>query len=180
MAKRIVWREAVALAGLGAMALGAIYLAGRPRPSFSSSRAVVTEHTAPAWRLHDLDGKLFDSAQLRGHVVLLDFWATWCGPCRAQIPHLIALQRAYGDQGFTVVGVALDRNGPEAVRRFVRQVGINYPILLATPPMLAAFGGVAAIPTAVLIDRHNRIVMQHVGYADKALLEQRVRPLLKP
>src|SRR5690349_2214209 len=84
---------------------------------------------APEWELTDLNGKLIRSSDFRGKVLILDFWATWCVPCRVEIPHFVELQKQYGNKGFTVIGVSLDEQGPDVVKRFVKQFRVNYPIV---------------------------------------------------
>lgn len=109
---------------------------------------------APAPRVHllDLDGRDLDLARLRGRVVLIDFWATWCGPCREEIPALKKLQARYGSRGLTVLGLSL--NGEAApVLAFRRQVGLNYSVALADLSTTARFGGVLGLPTLYLVDR---------------------------
>src|SRR5277367_6077030 len=85
---------------------------------------------APAWKLQDLDGKTVSSDNFKGKVVILDFWATWCPPCRAEIPGLIDLQKAYGKQGLMVVGVSVDQGGTDVIKPFVEKFGMNYPVLV--------------------------------------------------
>jgi thiol-disulfide isomerase/thioredoxin len=101
------------------------------RPLFRSiSGNSVASNPAPAWELKDLDGKLVKSSDFLGKVVILDFWATWCAPCKAEIPGFIALQKQYGDQGLVVIGVSLDNQEPAVVRRFMADFGMNYRVVL--------------------------------------------------
>jgi len=132
---------------------------------------------APDWQLKDLDGKPVDSAQFKGKVILLDFWATWCPPCREEIPGLIELQKEFGPKGFTIIGVSLD-DDPAAVKKFQSKVPINYPVVMGDGAMAAKFGGVEAIPTKFLVDREGKIVSRSVGGAEKADLEKLILPLL--
>jgi cytochrome c biogenesis protein CcmG/thiol:disulfide interchange protein DsbE len=127
------------------------------------------------------NGKPF---HLRGHlgqVVLIDFWATWCGPCRMAIPHLIELQKKFGGQNFTVVGVSLDQQGPDVVRPFAQQWNLNYPVVVDTDGSLArAYGGIRAIPTTLVIDRQGRVFGDPlVGYRPFEEYEDLVRRALK-
>src|SRR6476660_4637142 len=96
---------------------------------------------APAFVVRDLDGREISSASLRGKVVLLNFWATWCPPCRAEIPDLVALQEKYRDQ-LQIIGISEDEGGPEVVRRFVAEHRMNYPVVMTTPELERSFPGI--------------------------------------
>jgi thiol-disulfide isomerase/thioredoxin len=143
-----------------------------PSPSASSESATTpTASTvvlpvisvAPAWQLTTLDGKAISSEQLKGKVVVVDFWATWCGPCVHEIPGYIALQKKYAEQGLVIVGVSVDQQGAGVVTKFNSDKGVNYPVALATPEIIAAFGGIEGIPTTFLIDREGRLRHHKVG-----------------
>jgi cytochrome c biogenesis protein CcmG/thiol:disulfide interchange protein DsbE len=133
---------------------------------------------APAWSLTDLAGKNVKSSDFAGKVVILDFWATWCPPCRAEIPGFIELQEKYGKKGLQIVGVSLDEGGPQAVAAFVRKTGMNYPVVMGDESVVNAFGGVRALPTTFVIDRAGKIAVRHEGYASKDALEQILKKLL--
>ncbi|MGC9452832.1 MAG: TlpA family protein disulfide reductase [Oceanipulchritudo sp.] len=130
------------------------------------------------WTVQTLDGKQLSAESLAGKVVLVDFWATWCPPCRKEIPGFVELQEAYGDSGLVIVGVSLDRDGPPVVNSFAREYGIQYPLAMADQSILEAFGGIEALPTTFLIDRNGRIVSRHVGYVDKQVFETAIQSLL--
>jgi thiol-disulfide isomerase/thioredoxin len=132
--------------------------------------------TAPAFTLRDLDGREHSSAALRGKVVILNFWATWCGPCRAEIPDLVALQEKYRDQ-VVVLGVSEDEAGPEVVRQFADKFKVNYPIVMKTPELGRLFPGISALPTSFILDRESRIVQKHVGMLNARTTEYEVRAL---
>ncbi|MDM7915443.1 MAG: TlpA family protein disulfide reductase [Candidatus Eisenbacteria bacterium] len=136
---------------------------------------------SPDFSLPTLAGEAFQLADRKGKVVLVDFWATWCGPCRASIPHLIDLQKQYGSQGLEVVGISLDNPGMDAtVAAFARQMGINYPIVLDPSGEVAnRFGGVPAIPTFFLIDRGGRTAVKVEGLRSKESLAKAVEGLLQ-
>jgi thiol-disulfide isomerase/thioredoxin len=112
--------------------------------------------------LTDLNGRVVNSADLRGKVVLMNFWATWCPPCRAEIPDLIKLQEKYRDQ-LVVVGVSEDEGPIDPVRAFVAEQRMNYPVAMTTPELRKIFRGVTALPTTFVIDREGKIAQKHVG-----------------
>ena len=133
---------------------------------------------APEWQLNDPDGQRVALSDFKGKVVILDFWATWCPPCKAEIPGFIALQKQYGAQGLTVVGVSLDTAGSSVVKSFMKQFGMNYPVVIGDEKTAADYGGVTAIPTTFIIDRNGKIVTSHQGYASQVVFESEIRPLL--
>jgi thiol-disulfide isomerase/thioredoxin len=130
----------------------------------------------PDFTMRDLDGRSITSASLRGKVVLINFWATWCGPCRAEIPDLVALQDKYRDQ-LRVIGISEDEAGPDIVRRFTVSHSVNYPIVMLTPELEQVFPGVHALPTSFLLDREGRLVQKHVGLLSAATTEAETRLL---
>jgi thiol-disulfide isomerase/thioredoxin len=133
---------------------------------------------APAWDLSDTDGKPVKSSDFAGKVVILDFWATWCPPCKAEIPGFVELQEKYRDKGLVIVGVSLDEQGPAVVKPFMEQFRVNYPIVMGNEKILQDFGGVTAIPTTFIIDKAGNIVKKHVGFAPKENFEKEITPLL--
>jgi cytochrome c biogenesis protein CcmG/thiol:disulfide interchange protein DsbE len=136
------------------------------------------EGMAPDFTLKDMDGRTFRFADTRGNVVILDFWATWCPPCRMEIPHFEALYRQYGAKGLVIVGVALDRGGAANVKSFVEENGVTYTVVISDQRVISAYGGIRSIPTTFIIDREGRIVEKVVGYRDKEFFESRIKELL--
>jgi len=128
---------------------------------------------APAWSLKDVDGRTVTSDQFKGKVVVVDFWATWCGPCKKAIPGYVELQRKYAADGLVFIGVSVDR-GTAEVRRFVREYGIGYPIVMGDDRMQEAFGGVDAFPTTFIIDRDGMIRDRQKGIVSTAEFERRL------
>ena len=133
---------------------------------------------APDFSLQDLDGKPLDLAHYRGEVVLLDFWATWCTPCRDEIPHFVELQDKYGERGLQVIGISMD-DGPKPVREFYREVKMNYPVALGTEKLAAAYGGVLGLPITFLIDRDGKVAAKFVGAVEMTSVEQQIKFLLQ-
>jgi thiol-disulfide isomerase/thioredoxin len=129
-----------------------------------------------ALTLRTLDGRTVSSADWRGKVTIVNFWATWCGPCRAEIPDLVALQKKYGEH-LQVIGISQDEAPPDVVQRFAAEQHVNYPIVMSTPELERAFPGIYALPTSYLIDRDGRIVQKHVGMLNAARTEQETRSL---
>jgi cytochrome c biogenesis protein CcmG/thiol:disulfide interchange protein DsbE len=133
---------------------------------------------APAFALPDLEGKVVKISDLKGKVVILDFWATWCGPCRQEVPHFAALQSKYRDQGLEIVGLSLDAGGAKDVKPFAEEHGINYTMLIANNETAAQYGGITGIPTTFVIDKNGKIVKRFLGYTDPEVFEETIRPLL--
>jgi thiol-disulfide isomerase/thioredoxin len=130
----------------------------------------------PAFTVRDLDGRAWSSASLRGKVVIVNFWATWCPPCRAEIPDLVALQEKYRDR-LVVIGVSEDETPPEIVKQFAAQYKVNYPIVMKTPELGKMFPGISALPTSFILDRESRIVQKHVGMLTAQTTEYETRAL---
>lgn len=129
--------------------------------------------------MKDLDGKDVALSAFKGKVVLLNFWATWCGPCKAEIPMFVELQQQYGKDGFTVLGYSIDDEAPKA-RAFADEYKMNYPILLGLgrEDVQEAYGPMWAIPVSVVIDRSGRVCQKHTGLPSKSALEKEIKALL--
>jgi thiol-disulfide isomerase/thioredoxin len=155
------------------LAGGVLLLAG------VQSRAAGFRKAAPDWQLSDVEGKAVKFSDFKGKVVILDFWATWCPPCRAEIPGFVALQKKYADKGLTVIGVSLDEQGPSVVKPFMRKFGVNYPVVMGNQKIVLDYGGFTAIPTTFIIDRQGNIVAVHEGLTDQATFESEIGPLLE-
>jgi thiol-disulfide isomerase/thioredoxin len=136
--------------------------------------------SAPNWELKDLDGKMVRSSDFKGKVVVLDFWATWCGPCRAEIPGFVALQKKYAPERLVIIGASVDEGGASTVKPFTQKPGVNYQVVLADEKVQQAFGGIEAVATTFIIDRAGRVVKKHSGFANKDEFEQEIRLLLNP
>ena len=176
----------IVLAGL---ALGGLWLGLQLRqpdgPSTVSESAAAgptvvklfkTPENVPAFSMTDVDGRTYTSDGWRGKVVLVNFWATWCTPCRAEIPDLVKLQDKYRDQ-LVIVGVSEDEIPVDEVKRFAAGYGVNYPIVMVTPELKKLFRGVAALPTTFVLDREGRLAQRHVGILDPVHTENETRVL---
>ena len=133
---------------------------------------------APEFALKDADGKEYKLSDYKGKVVLLNFWATWCGPCKIEMPWFVDFQRKYKDQGFTVLAVSLDDEGWDIVRPFVDDLKLNFPVLLGNDVMADEFGGVVALPTTFMIDKEGKIYKMHQGLVSKGDYEEDIEKLL--
>jgi thiol-disulfide isomerase/thioredoxin len=129
-----------------------------------------------AFTAKDLDGQSLSSADWRGKVTIVNFWATWCGPCRAEIPELIALQEKYRDR-LQIIGVSVDEVSPDIVKRFAADQKVNYPVVMTTPEIQRAFPGVTALPTSFVVDREVRVVQKHTGLLNAVTAENETRAL---
>jgi thiol-disulfide isomerase/thioredoxin len=140
-------------------------------------RFVRDPEAVPPFLINDLDGNAITPANWEGKVTFIEFWATWCGPCREEIPELIQLQKKYPTQ-LQIIGFSVDEAPASQVKRFAVQQGINYPIAMATPAILNSFGGIPALPTIFVVSPKVRIVQKHVGVYSTAVYDQEIRALL--
>src|SRR5215469_17905874 len=141
-------------------------------------RFVRNPDPAPDLKAKDVNGNELSLEAYKGKVVLLNFWATWCGPCRAEIPSLIRLQEAYKDR-LQVIGMDVDDDDPEQLRAFVKGQGINYPVAMTSVPVRLAYGGIGALPTVFVINQDSKVVQKHVGLFNPSLYELEARALLE-
>lgn len=132
---------------------------------------------APAWRLTDVNGAPVSSDQFKGKVMVVDFWATWCPPCVKEIPGYVELAQKYA-KDLVIVGISLDQGGPEVVKQFAAKHRVQYPLVMGDEKVVAAFGGVEAIPTTFLIDRQGQIRDRKVGAEETASYEKKIVALL--
>ncbi|MCL5266504.1 MAG: TlpA family protein disulfide reductase [Bacteroidetes bacterium] len=135
--------------------------------------------TAPDFTLMSSDGKQVSLSDYKGKVVVVDFWATWCPPCKAEIPDFIKLYSQYKNDGFQMLGISVDQGGLKAVVPFMKQYGVNYPILLASDQVVSAYGGIQGIPTTFVIDKHGKVRAAFEGYRPASVFEDLVQKLLK-
>jgi len=134
-------------------------------------------NTAPAFTLARIGGGDLSLVDLRGKVVLVDFWATWCPPCRMAMPHLQELSQEYADQ-LVVVGISMDQGGARVVEPFVAKEQLTFEVVLQDNKVVQQFGGIMSIPTTFLIDQDGRIVGKWIGYQTKAVYEGAIKKAL--
>ena len=145
----------------------------------NASSAAASSQLAPPFQAKMLDGSVVSDDQLRGKVVLVNFWATWCPPCRAEMPGFESVYERHADSDFIVLGVAMDEGGKDGVRQFLAERRIRYPVAMANDAIVQDFGGVSFLPSSFLIDRRGRIRSQVQGVYDASTLERQVEALLK-
>lgn len=165
MSRTIVWIAVVVIAF-------AVIVKWASKRSSAKAKPLAPEFTLP-----QLDGVPLSLSSYRGKVVLLDFWATWCVPCREETPHFVELQQKNGGRGLQIIGVSMD-DSPDPVRPFVQQFHINYPIVMGTAKTGEQYGGVLGLPIAILIDREGHIVSKHIGATGAAVFEKEVAAAL--
>ncbi|MEO0231126.1 MAG: TlpA disulfide reductase family protein [candidate division WOR-3 bacterium] len=134
----------------------------------------------PDFVLEEINGEKFHLYEhIKNKVVIIDFWDTWCPPCRAEIPHFIEIYSDYEDKGVLIIGIAFAREGIERVKSFCEENGINYPVLVANREVVESYGGISAIPTTFIINKKGEIVEKIIGYRDKEFFEEKIKELLK-
>jgi len=165
----------VALVAAGMLYFG-LHAARRSGPNHTIGMGYGTP--APDFTLETLDGKSLSLSSLRGKAVLVNFWATWCGPCKIETPWLVELQNRYGAEGLQIVGVAMDDSGKDEIARFARDMGVNYPVRLGKEAVGEAYGGVPALPESFFVGRDGKIVDKIMGLEGKSEIESAVKKAL--
>jgi cytochrome c biogenesis protein CcmG/thiol:disulfide interchange protein DsbE len=147
------------------------------RRTTSPISSVTRLRPAPDFTLKQLSGEPLTLSSYRGKVVLLDFWATWCEPCRKETLFFVDLQNKYGPQGLQIIGVSMD-DTPDPVPAFYREFKMNYPVVMGNANIGEQYGGVLGLPIAFLIDREGRIQSKHIGATDPSVFEKEIKNLL--
>src|SRR6266851_1399626 len=157
------WRAFAVLALMGAL----LSSCSSSPPMRATAASAKDRKAAPDFTLTDANGVPVKLSDYKGKVVLLNFWATWCGPCKLEIPWFIEFEKTYKDRGYATLGVSLDEDGWQAVKPFARQKAINYTVMVGNDRVAQLYGGIDSLPSTFLIDRDGRIASVHLGLVSK-------------
>ena len=173
-------RNPVALVVVAVVAAAMLYFGLHATRSSSTHRPIGMGYGTPApdFTLESLDGQKVSLSEFKGKAVLVNFWATWCGPCKIETPWLVELQNEYGSQGLQIVGVAMDDSGKDEIARFAKDMGMNYPVLLGKEAVGEAYGGVPALPESFFVGRDGKIVDKIMGIEGKSDIEAAIKKAL--
>lgn len=174
MTSSVRWATLVAAAVLALAGCSSLSKSERARALTAEKERQI----APDFTLKDATGRTVRLSDYRGKVVVLNFWATWCGPCKIEIPWFMEFEQKHKDQGFAVLGVAMDDDGWDAVKPFLESQRINYRVVMGTPEIGELYGGVESLPTTFMIDREGRIAQVHVGLVGKREYQDDIDRLL--
>jgi peroxiredoxin len=164
-----------------AAVFAALWLAGcggAPDSVRAAVKAETARKPAPDFTLKDGDGKVVKLSDYKGKVVLLNFWATWCGPCKIEIPWFVEFEQNFRDKGFAVLGVSMDEEGWSVVKPYVAAHKVNYRMLIGDDMTAQMYGGVESLPTSFLIDRQGRTAAVHIGLVSKKVYQDDIAQLL--
>ena len=150
-----------------------------PAAARGGAEHALQSQKAPDFSLKQMNGETFRLSDHRGEVVVVNFWATWCPPCRMEIPGFIKLQKELRDRGLTFVGISLDEGGFDTVRPYAQEMKINYPLVLGRASVVQKYGGVRGLPTTFVVDPEGRIAFARSGFLSEKQLRETLEPLLK-
>ena len=167
-------RIAIVLAALFAVGCGS----SGDRVRAASVKPDKQRKAAPDFTLKDANGKEFKLSEYKGKIVLLNFWATWCGPCKIEIPWFIEFEQKYKDKGFAVLGISMDDDGWQAVKPYLEEKKINYRVAVGNDSIGSLYGGVDSLPTTFVIDREGRVASTHIGLVGKNDYQNEIVQLL--
>lgn len=170
-------RNFVILAVISVLVLGMLIFAKSATHS-ASGAATGVGGGAPDFALNTPDGKTLHLSDFRGKAVVLNFWATWCGPCKIEMPWFVDLQKKYASQGLQIIGVAMDDSSKEDIEKFAKEMSVNYPIVIGMEKTADTYGGLPALPTTLYIDREGRVVDRVIGLRGRAEIEQTIQKIL--
>jgi peroxiredoxin len=166
----------------GLLVLVAVLAAGcgdvSHQASTEAAAAASPREDAPDFTLKDIEDRDVTLSDYEGKVVLLNFWATWCGPCKIEMPWFVEFQQKYKDRGFSVIAVSMDEEGWDVVRPFLDDLKPNFPVVIGNDEMGDEFGGVVALPTTFIIDKEGKIASSHQGLVSKGDYEEEIEQLL--
>ena len=171
-------RNPLVLVVVAVVLAGMLYFGFHMARRSGSTARIMKSTPAPDFTLETLDGKNMKLSDLRGKAVLLNFWATWCGPCKIETPWLVELQNQYGPQGLQIIGVEAGDDGKDDIAKFVKEMGINYPILLGKEAVGDAYGGIPALPETFFIGRDGKIVDKTMGLHGRGEIEDSIKKAL--
>lgn len=171
-------RNPLAMVVVAVVVAGMLYFGLHMARRAGGHPRITTATVAPDFALESLDGKSVRLSDLRGKAVLLNFWATWCVPCKIEMPWFVELQQQYGAQGLQIVGVAMDDASKEDIAKFAKNMGVNYPILIGKEAVGDEYGGVPALPETFFIGRDGKIVDKIMGLKGKAEIEDDIKKAL--
>jgi thiol-disulfide isomerase/thioredoxin len=173
-------RNPAALIVVALVAAGMLYFGFHTARSSGSGHPLGIGYGTPApdFTLETLDGKTVSLSSLRGKAVVVNFWATWCGPCKIETPWLVELQNQYGAQGLQIVGVAMDDSGKDEIARFAKAMGMNYPVVLGKEAVGEAYGGVSYLPESFFVGRDGKIVDKIMGLEGRSEIEDAIKKAL--
>jgi cytochrome c biogenesis protein CcmG/thiol:disulfide interchange protein DsbE len=171
-------KKCVAACVAGTARVSRFVLTKMPNTGGSRLLPALVREAAPDFTLLDQNGGAGSLSGLRGRVVLLNFWATWCRPCRTELPWFAEFDRRYRSEGLSIVGIALDDGGWAVVRPFVAQLKLAYPVMIGRDDVVSLYGGLASVPTTLMIDKAGRVAATHIGIQKKEDYEAELRALL--
>ncbi len=166
------------IAAIVAVMLFAGIRVSRNNRANGSAKGQLIGNLAPDFELASLDGKNLKLSDLRGKAVLLNFWATYCGPCKVEMPWFVELQKEYGPQGFQIVGVAMDDASNEDIAKFTKELGVNYPILIGKESVGESYGGVGVLPTTFFLDRDGKVIAREFGLQSRSVFVDHIKKAL--
>jgi thiol-disulfide isomerase/thioredoxin len=177
----MVKRNPLVLFFVGALVAVMLFAGARIARNNRANEAVhgqLMGSTAPDFTLDSVDGKSVKLSSLRGKAVLLNFWATYCGPCKIEMPWFVEMQKEYGPQGFQIIGVAMDDASKEDIAQFAKDMGVNYPILLGKEAVGLSYGGVNVLPTTFFLDRNGKVIAREFGLQSRSIFEDHIKEAL--
>jgi cytochrome c biogenesis protein CcmG/thiol:disulfide interchange protein DsbE len=148
-------------------------------PVHAAAKATKDRKAAPDFALADVSGTSVRLSDYKGKVVLLNFWATWCGPCKIEIPWFVEFEKKYKGRGFAVLGVSMDEEGWKAVKPFVKEKAMNYRVMVGNEAVGQLYGGIDSLPTTFIINRHGEIASEHNGLVSKSNYETEIVRLIE-